>query len=627
MYKKYLSALIFLLIIFTLIGVVTATDSNTTKETVTPTIQEENNDNTIITKETEKTVKTKKITQSDNDTEIDEGCCTTIVQGENNDSSVSFRRDTTSKATINVKYNDTILKQFKTDGSYFCHVMISKTGWVVGTGGLEGGTTCRNIESYSLNMINSNHMIDSELKKIFDIKGRATLAHYVIKAPNGTFNLLIKRDGQLLKRSGVLKPGEYVVVPNRVRHYQNGMLKNFKDEEKLMLNYSRMLSAHDRYGVQRRQILTYYFKNNIVNSSIKVTVSNDDGRHVGVRSGQYVDNIQTNTKYYPSYTIPVLDNFLEVENAKFFIRKARTNIVTHNKAIHDNKVELTGTITDEFGNKINTGKVSVNVDGKTLKYSSGKTIFVQVVNGTVKYKHVLKNLWSKKNHTYYMNYIENANYENSKSQASHIKLSDDFFRVRTYHNSAVYYGGKLTIKSFVRYNSNNTRVIGGKIIYKINGKTLLNSKNKTLYKFVKNGDTVYNHTFKGNYWAKTYVLTTVYVHGAYRKEYKTRISIKKIPARIISSKISVKNRTLHFTGKLVDRYKKTVKYDSYLKVKINGKYLKKNKVAVKFNIKNGLVNFKFKLPSYYKSGKNNLTVVIPEFRETLSYSRNYTFRV
>lgn len=627
--RKYLSILVFLVLTIALINAVSAIDSNNTETTdnIANSVQENSfSDNKIASNSNNAVNNYDEKSSTNTHEDEDEDCSSSIVQGENNDSACAFRRDGDYKVTINIEHDDSIVRHYKTDYSYFVHMMVSKNGWVIGNGGVDSSSNMRTIEKYSKAMINENCISSYYLNKIFSFKTQTSLGHYVIKAPNGTYSLIIRRDGKNLKDSGVLKPGQYLVVPNNRLLFQKGTLSNFKDTQDSMLSYTKSLASHDKYGVLRRQIITFYYKNNIVNSTVKVIASNDNGRYVGVNSGVYLDNIRTNTRFISSSKIPTIDNYINVDEINFIIRKAKTNVVSQNKYVNGSNVVLTATVKDEFGQNVNSGFVSVIVDGKTLKYNNGSVMYAYVKNGKVSLNTSIPNIWKKNNFTYYMRYYGNSRYADSLGKSAVVYVNN-LLTLRTYHSSTIYYGGQLGIVNTLRYNQNNRYINGGKVFYKINGKTIRNSDNSTLFKEVVNGIVKFNYTFDSKYKAKTYVLTTIYVNGIVREEINTSITIKKIPTQISSPKVSVKNNKVFFTAKFVDKNNQPIKYDSYCSVKINGKTLKQEDTTRIFNITGGSIDFNFIIPYKLKKGNHTLSIVLPELKETLSLRKNYTITV
>lgn len=198
-----------------MLNFVSAEDFNDTQDVIEDTNNHQNvqaSPETSVVKKSDTISSNTKETEESSGENDGEGCCTTIIQGYNNDSAISFRRDTNNKVTINVKNNTSYVKQYKTD-SYFFHVIINKDGWLVGNGGEGGDEVNKAIETYALSMINNNQISTTTMNKIYNIKVKFSLGHFVIKSPNGTYSLMIKKT-KTYNESGVLKAGQYLVVPN-----------------------------------------------------------------------------------------------------------------------------------------------------------------------------------------------------------------------------------------------------------------------------------------------------------------------------------------------------------------------------------------------------------------------------
>ena len=73
--------------------------------------------------------------------------------------------------------------------------------------------------------------------------------------------------------------------------------------------------------------ITYYYKNNVINSTISISATNDNGKYVNSRTANLIDSIQTNTKYFSSKIIPIIDKSIDIDFVNFFIRKAKTVVL------------------------------------------------------------------------------------------------------------------------------------------------------------------------------------------------------------------------------------------------------------------------------------------------------------
>lgn len=577
-------------------------------------------------KEVDKVSDDNKVTKEmDEESDNDDGCCSTILQGYNNDSAISFRRDAQNPVTLNVIHNSSYVKQYKVDGSYFFHVLVSKDGWLVGTGGEDNVKVNKGLEAVATSMISDNLISKNNMNQVYYLETQLSLGHFVIKSPNGTYSLIIKNNNKVFKDSGVLKSGQYLVVPNSPTYFSKGTLKDINNSS-AMIYSSRMLAARDKYGINRREIVTYYYKNNIINSTVKVMATNDNGKYVNRQTSNLIDSIKTNNRFFSSKIIPVIDKSITIDTVDFIIRKAKTIVSSPDIVTNGGNVYLNASIKDEFGNNVDKGFVSFLFDDKTIKDSNGKDIYVDVENGKVSLQYSIPKMWIKSNFTYYIRYYANSKYEQSLGNKAKILL-DDLVNMQTDHASAIYYKGNLSISTNLLYNQNDSEINEGKVFYKVNGKAIKNSLNNTIIINVKNGSVIFNCWFDSRFTSKTYTLTTIYVNENYRKEINTTFTIDKIAVDIVNPKADVQKDVVTFTGKLVDSNNQIVKSDSYACIKINGITLKENNSTRLFNITNGVIDFKFNLPGKYSPGNHTLSIVIPELRDTLSLRRNYTITI
>ena len=74
---------------------------------------------------------------------------------------------------------------------------------------------------------------------------------------------------------------------------------------------------------------------------------------------------------------------------------------------------LKATIKDEYGNNVNYGFVSVLINDKTLKYSNGSDVYLNVTNGIATVKVKIGDLFKRKNYTYQFRYYGKSKYESS----------------------------------------------------------------------------------------------------------------------------------------------------------------------------------------------------------------------
>lgn len=238
------------------------------------------------------------------------GCCSVLYQIDDSSSMMSFRRDANLTADIFIEKIDwhgiPAIKQYKTEGEYFCQVIITNDGWMIGYGGKDDGIDNMIIENITAEMISKDFSISEEyLTQIQEIKQQYKLGHVIIKAPNGNYGIATADTVE----TGKIEPGHYVSIPNRYSYFRTGELTGNSDKVKDMTD----LAASDMFGITRRDITTFYFhpiSNLTADGNITdVYVSNDDGSLFNMNSADLVDNVYFNNTFINAEDIPIAPSY------------------------------------------------------------------------------------------------------------------------------------------------------------------------------------------------------------------------------------------------------------------------------------------------------------------------------
>lgn len=658
--KKRYSILLLLLTTILLSSVVFAQDSNDTIEQASVT-----NDNThVIAKESpqiENTLKSSNSPKYDNnnkkqtdDTELDDetegmGCSTVIVQGANNDSALSFRRDATNKLTVYVKHNNTIIKQHK-ENSYFFHVLISKDGWMVGNGGQDNAAVNHQIESNALTMINKNAITTSNMNKIYNLESKLSLGHFVIKAPNGQYSLVIKNSGKSFKTSGTLKANQYLIVPNSARCYKKSSVSDISTEAK-MITQCRLLAAKDTFGVNRREIITYYYKNNYYNSTVKISATNDNGKYVGRKTASKIDNIQTNSKYFASGNIPVLDNAVHLDTVTYKLRdqppkpkgKLSTRIIlTNTTGTIGEKTTYYAYVKDSEGKNVTGGNFVFKLNDVTLKNSLGNVMKTTVVNGMAK---MTIDATSRFNHAKITATYSGSNQYNSSRSTTNAYTNFTPRKAQLTLNITDKEPEQYdTIQFKVKINdltSNKTKTAlynqKAFVIFKINGVTLKDDKGQTIKVYVdKNATATYNYTIAQGMAGykdgkiRYYNVTARYSSPDYTVEeiINDSFTVKRSSISIDTPTcvLDTDNSKLIIKGNIRDYKNNTVVGYTKFGIKINGKTFNINNSNV-VKVYNGVIDLEISLGKLSKN-VNEIMLVAGESssytscRKTLKVSKD-----
>ena len=251
--------------------------------------------------------------QENNQTDV--GCCSVVLQLENNSSILSYRRDANLQADIHIEkvnwHDIPAIKQYKVDHGYFNHVIITNDGWVIGLGGLDDGIDNQRCENITATMVNENNTISEEkLEQIQAIKIPYKMGHVVVKAPNGNYGFATPT----ALKTGHLDPGQYISIPNNYYYSRSGEVAlNTTDKIGTMTDLARS----DMFGLSRRAIITYDVNIGGNNNTTDIYVSNDDGSLFGMSNLHDIDDIYYNDTVIKGEDIPVAPDYKYIESISF----------------------------------------------------------------------------------------------------------------------------------------------------------------------------------------------------------------------------------------------------------------------------------------------------------------------
>lgn len=254
------------------------------------------------------------MSQTGNDTDSF-GCCSIVLQLDGNDTLMSYRRDSDMDADVHIEKVDwhgkQAIKQYKTEGGYFCHVIVTSDGWVISLGGIDDGIDNEIAENITATMINDNYTInESALAEIQEMKKPYGRGHVVIKAPNGNYGFATVDK----VKTGQLYPGRYISIPNDYAYSRaNDISIDNDDNIKVMSE----LSQSDKYGLDRREIIIYDININESSNTTDVYVSNEDGSLVGVDNSIYIDNVYFNETLTAGKDIPIAPDYKKLGSFSF----------------------------------------------------------------------------------------------------------------------------------------------------------------------------------------------------------------------------------------------------------------------------------------------------------------------
>ena len=295
------------------------------------------------------------------------------------------------------------------------------------------------------------------------------------------------------------------------------------DENQMPTN----IQLEDITGLTDTQILitvnVYDFEQNPINEGT-VTFTDENGNILGestvtdgVASITYTSKEELTTQITAHFT-PESDNLTESESTSTLTIQKPTAILTIDDVtlIPEENVTLTARVTDQFGNNINKGKVIFKINGKTVKDASGKVIYAKVIDGvaTINY-YVSKNLIGKEvNITAVYEGTTIYNKQTATIITTVEKTTTPSFKI-TPITQEITANTTITLKA--KATDGNKAITTGKVIFKINGKTVKDASGKVIYaKLDSNGEVSVDYNI-GNLKAKTYNITAVLVSSDYDK--------------------------------------------------------------------------------------------------------------
>ena len=234
------------------------------------------------------------------------GCCSIVLQLDNSDSIMTFRRDSNLNVDINIEEFDwrgiPAIKQYKEDGGYFYQVIVTQPGWVIGFGGIDDGLDNERCVNITYDMISNGNISEDGLKKIQEIKKPYGRGHVLIKSPKGDYGLATTDKIQ----TGKLEPGEYISIPNNYSYYRSG---NISLDNHHKIKQMNKLAQSDKYGYDRRDITTYELNVGENNTTVDVYLSNDDGSKLDMNYTDCVDDVYFNNTLTKADNIPIAPKY------------------------------------------------------------------------------------------------------------------------------------------------------------------------------------------------------------------------------------------------------------------------------------------------------------------------------
>ena len=235
---------------------------------------------------------------------VEMGCSSLYVQVSGTEAVAGYRRDTTHARTMHIvkcKLNGVpAIKQYKKN-TYFFHIVVAANGWMAGTGGIDNPSINHAIEKLVGKMFKEGEIKKSYLNKIRGYERQLGIGHFSIKAPNGKYALVW---GSGIK-TGKLKAGQYIDVPNAKSKFRHGSWSKFgKNPTKAAIK----IAATDKFGINRRDATAFHWKATThggkTTAILKAYAANDNGKLAGRSTDHLKDDIYFKATFFSKNKLP-----------------------------------------------------------------------------------------------------------------------------------------------------------------------------------------------------------------------------------------------------------------------------------------------------------------------------------
>ena len=256
------------------------------------------------------------------------GCCSVLVHVGPGHDVMSYRRDSVNSANIiidKINFNgQNAIKEYKIQGGYFSHTIITENGWIIGIGGKDDPDTTNRLEILGSDIISKGHIERGDMEKANAIIEKNGWGHFIIKSPDANVGLTScdYRVSLSIIKLFKMKDGDYVKVPNNPRYYGHGKFNRFsKDPD----NAAIKIIGNDIYGQSRRDVITY----DCNSKKVHIWASFDGGALLwGSRTSP--DNIQYLGTKINGNELPVIPN-------KKFLGEEDLSINPHINSVFNNQ--------------------------------------------------------------------------------------------------------------------------------------------------------------------------------------------------------------------------------------------------------------------------------------------------
>ena len=208
----------------------------------------------------------------------------------------------------------------------------------------------------------------------------------------------------------------------------------------------------------------------------------------------------------------------QTENILTIIDEHETTLAINTNNNQDT-LELQATLTNSIGENINGGKVTFKVNGKTVKDANGKVIYAKVVDGKATVQYTVPDNMNGKDLNITATYSGTNKYNKTTTSITTIVEK----RTPTLETESVSGTAGTSIQLKATITDVDKVINTGKVVFKINGKTLKDENGKVIYAKVINNQAIVNYTLPSDMKAKDYNLTATFISSDYERLEDTKV--------------------------------------------------------------------------------------------------------
>lgn len=240
----------------------------------------------------------------------DSGCCSVVVHVSSGHDVVTYRRDSNNSAdTIieNMSFSgQNAIHEYKTQGGYFTHVIITQSGWIICIGGKDDPDMNKMLEKLASDVISRGSIQKQDINQANLIVKDNHWGHFLIKSPDNNV-AVTSYDGRIpgspanMTDMFKLNDGDYVKLANNPSYF---VVSKYNETSTDPVDAAIKIVGRDTFGLDRRDVTSYEFVNNSTTSKVSVWASFDGGALTGAHGSP--DNVRFYGNETPANELPTI---------------------------------------------------------------------------------------------------------------------------------------------------------------------------------------------------------------------------------------------------------------------------------------------------------------------------------